>query len=77
MTYQEIVNEIEKLPLREQISLLEVLANLISEKTPQPTGQMDSLKRVQGILKPAPGDPLPTESELMDEYTDYLIRKYT
>jgi hypothetical protein len=77
MTYQEIVTEIEKLPLSEQLSLLEVLLNLIKYKTPQRGQQADSLKRVRGLLKPAPGDPVPTEAELTNDYTNYLIEKYS
>ncbi len=34
------------------------------------------LERVRGMLKPAPGEPMPTDAELSDDYTDYLIEKY-
>lgn len=77
MTYHEIVREVNSLSLDEQLSLLEVLANLIRQKTPRRTQQDDSLKRLRGILKPAPGETLPTKAELTNNYTDYLIEKYS
>jgi hypothetical protein len=76
MIYQELVTEIEKLPLAEQLSLLETLARLISQRTMKPTAPESSLERVRGLLKPAPGQEMPTDVELADDYTDYLLKKY-
>ena len=77
MIYQELVTEIEKLPLTEQLSLLETLARLISRRTVKPTAPENSLQRVRGLLKPAPSQSTPTDTELVDDYTEYLIKKYT
>lgn len=76
MTYQQLVAEIEKLPLPEQLSLLETLARLISRQAVKPTTSVDSLARVRGLLKPPPGSSLPTNEELENDYTDHLLRKY-
>jgi len=76
MTYQELVTEIEKLPLTEQLSLLETLVRFISRRTVKPNTPESSLERVRGLLKPAPGKSMPTNAELADDYTDYLLKKY-
>lgn len=76
MMYQELVTEIEKLPLDEQLSLLETLARFISRRTAKPAAPENSLQRVQGLLKPDPGQAMPTDAELMNDYADYLIEKY-
>ncbi len=77
MTYQDLVTEIENLSLAEQLALMETLARFISRRTFKPAAPENSLERVRGMLKPAPGEPLPTEAELADDYTDYLLKKYT
>lgn len=76
MIYQELVTEIEKLPLDKQLSLLETLARFISRRTYKPAAPENSLQRVRGLLKPAPGQTMPTDAELRDDYTDYLLEKY-
>lgn len=76
MIYQDLVTEIEKLPLEKQLSLMEILARRISYRVVKPTAPANSLERVRGLLKPAPGEAVPTDAELANDYTDYLIRKY-
>ena len=56
MTYQQLVSEIENLPLAEQLSLMETLDRLISRRAAKPHPPASSLERVRGLLKPAPGD---------------------
>lgn len=80
MTYQQLVTEMEKLPLPEQLSLLEVLAGMIGRQVVRPTAVAavangdDSLARVRGMLKPVRGA-MPSDEELEADYTDYLLRK--
>ena len=76
MTYHELVTEIERLPLAEQLSLMETLARLINRRTVKPAAATSSVERVRGLLKPAPGEPMPTDAELADDYTAYLLKKY-
>lgn len=71
MTYQELVAEIEDLTLDEQLSLMRNLIKSINQQMLKPNRPDTSLERVRGILKPA--GPLPTEADLADDYTDYLI----
>ncbi len=76
MIYQEIVTEIENLSLDEQLSLMETLARFISRRTFKRKVPETSLERVRGMLKPVPGEPIPTDTDLADDYIDYLMRKY-
>lgn len=77
MIYQDLVAEIEKLPLAEQLSLMETLARFISHQVVKPTAPTSSLERVRGLLKPVPDEAVPTDAEFADDYTDYLMKKYT
>ena len=76
MTYQELVAEIESLPLAEQRSLIETLDRLVSRRVDSPTDATNSLQRVRGMLKPGPDELMPTDAELEDGYVDHPIRKY-
>ena len=76
MVYQELITEIENLPLAEQLSLMETLARFISRRVVEPTVSGSSLERVRGLLKPTPGELMPTDAGLADDYTAYLLKKY-
>ena len=73
--YEQVVVEVMRLPVEERLRLLEVIAvSLQAEQTAVlPRGVPAS--RVEGILKP--DGPMPTDGELQDDYTRYLIGKYT
>jgi hypothetical protein len=75
MVNQELVAEIEKLSLDEQLSLMEMLVRSISRRARARSVSEDSLQRVRGMLKPDRA--MPTDDELADDYTAYLIKKYT
>lgn len=75
MIYQDLVTEVENLSLDEQLSLMETLARLISRRTSKRTTSKTSLERVRGMLTP-PGESTPTDAELIDDYTNYLMKKY-
>ncbi len=76
MIYQDIDTEVEKLPLAEQLSLMETLSSFISRRTFKRSEPKASLERVRGMLKSAPGEPMPTDDDLLDDYTDCLMKKY-
>lgn len=76
MIYQEIVTEIENLPLDKQLALMETLARAISRRAFKRSAPKTSLEQVRGMLKPAPGEPMPTDDDLLDDYTDYLMKKH-
>jgi hypothetical protein len=68
--------EIERLPLNEQLALLEALTRAL-RKTLTQSGTKEpgrAPKLVRGMLKP--DGPMPTDEELKQDYTDYLIKKY-
>ncbi len=77
MIYQELVTEIEKLPLDKQLSLLETLAKAISRRASKTVLPQTSLEQVRGLLKSNPGEPEATDVDLADNYTDYLLKKYS
>jgi hypothetical protein len=76
MTYHDVAVEIERLPLNEQLALLEVLTRSLRKTLTQSDAKKSgkSLKLVRGMLKP--DGPMPTDEELKEDYTNYLIRKY-
>jgi len=76
MLYQDLVSEIENLSLDKQVSLMEMLFKSIQRRTrPRRTVPApDSLARVRGMLKPT--GPLPSDVELANDYSAYLIQKY-
>jgi hypothetical protein len=76
MISQDLVTKIENLSLDDQLSLMEVLTRLVNRRIAKAITPQNSLERVRGLLKPAPGEPMPTEAELADDYTDYLLKKY-
>lgn len=75
VTYQDIVVAVRQLPNEKRLTLMEELVHLLAaEWQPPRTGEL-SLTRVRGMLKPAEGI-APSDHELRDAYTDYLIEKY-
>lgn len=74
ITYQDIVVAVRQLPNEKRLTLMEELINLMAAEWRPPRTGESSLTRVRGMLKP--GGPLPSERELRDKYTDYLIEKY-
>ncbi|MBE7550782.1 MAG: hypothetical protein HS126_06865 [Anaerolineales bacterium] len=74
MTYQELVSEIKQLPSSEQQDLLQLLITLVTESANQQPLLGSSVMRVRGMLKP--DSPLPTDEDLVEDYTRYLIEKY-
>jgi hypothetical protein len=78
MAYREIVSEAKRLPLGQQLQLVEELLRVMRQtatlharpkrKHTVPFGQF------RGALKP--GGSLPTDGELEDGYTEHLMEKY-
>lgn len=74
MTYEQVVAEAMRLPARERLRLLEVIAASLQTERPAPLPRGVPAERLHGILKP--DGPMPTDEELMDDYVQYLIEKY-
>ncbi len=78
MAYREIVSEAKRLPLHEQLQLVEEILRGMRE-TAKPAARPKRRRvvpfaQLRGALK-AEG-PLPTDAELKDAYTDHLVEKY-
>jgi hypothetical protein len=78
MIYQEIVSEVKRLPLHEQLLLVEELLRSMRQ-TAQPAARPKRRRAIpfsqlRGALKP--NGPLPTDAELKDAYTGHLLEKY-
>lgn len=70
-----LVEEIKQLTVEEQLALLETISRLIRGSLHPKAVTADSVSKLRGILKPE--GVLPTDEELSDAHTDYLIEKYT
>jgi hypothetical protein len=78
MVYREIVSEVKRLPLHEQLLLVEELLRDMRQ-TAQPPARSKRrrivpFKQLRGALKP--DGSLPTDAELRDAYTEHLLEKY-
>lgn len=76
MSTHELLAAINHLPPDERLALLETVVHNLREEMrgrEQQTGV--PVEEVRGILKPE-GE-LPTDDELKDDYTRYLIEKYS
>ena len=78
MVYREILSEAKRLPLGEQLQLVEELLRAMRQTATQPVRpkrrRTIPFKQMRGALK-ADG-PLPTDGELEDAYTGHLVEKY-
>lgn len=75
MTYQELVTEVLQLAPNERWQLLELLLRSLRTEMVVPTPAASSLERVRGMLQP--DGSLPGDEEFRDDYTRYLIEKYS
>ena len=78
MAYQEIVSSAKRLPLHEQFLLVEELLREMRQAAKPPTRRNRTrvipFTRLRGALKP--DGPLPSDAQLQDSYTEYLVEKY-
>jgi hypothetical protein len=74
MTYREIVAEIERLPQAEQQALLLWLVKHARIETRRDRRSGPPASALRGIARPA--GKMPTDEEIRDDYTNYLIEKY-
>lgn len=85
MTYAELAEAVMTLSLEERRRLLEVIARSLREEEARrgrPAAAVcglfnpnrSALEQLRGIARPA--DPLLTDEEIRELYTDYLIEKH-
>ena len=81
MSRQELLAAIEQLPLAERLSLIEAVTRRLREEiestsrgTVELAGESVAVK-LRGAFK-ASGEP-PTDEEMREDYTNYLMEKYS
>lgn len=75
MTYAGIVTEIRHLSLQERLALLSLLTRLLQEELSQAV-RHPTATTLRGVAKPT-HDPLLATDDPRNEYTKYLIKKYS
>lgn len=78
MSYLDIVAEAQRLPLHEQLRLLEELARALQKQLfalPAMPERVAPMSALRGILKPETGE-LPTDAEIRQMIADELINKH-
>jgi len=75
MTREELLSEIERLPLAERVELLEVITRSVREEIQPRARREGTVGRLRGIAKPD-GD-VPSDEELKEDYVSYLTEKYS
>lgn len=78
MFYREIVSEAKRLPLGQQLQLVEELLRTMRQAATLPVRpkrrRVVPFKQLRGALKVE--GLLPTDDELKDAYTEHLMEKY-
>jgi hypothetical protein len=78
MGYREIVSAAKRLPIDEQLQLVEELLRGMRQAAAKPIHrkrqEVKPMSQLRGALKPE--GPLPTDNDLEDEYIRHLIEKY-
>lgn len=75
ITYQDIIVAVRQMPNEKRLTLMEELVHLLAAEWQPPRTGESSLHRVRGMLKPA--GHIPSDRELRDMHTDYLIEKHS
>ncbi|HWS90585.1 MAG TPA: hypothetical protein VN282_26695 [Pyrinomonadaceae bacterium] len=75
MTRQQLLSEIERLPLAERVELLEAITRSVRDelrpraRTPGVVGRLRGIARPEGVT--------PSGGELKEDYVNYLAGKYS
>ena len=75
MTQEELIKEIDQLPLDQQVELLETISRSVREKLQTRQERTSISSRLYGIAKP--DGPMPSDEELKEDYIRYLTEKYS
>ena len=73
MSTQELLIQIQKLPLEERLALLDAITRGVQEEL-RPRKRIP-VEEIRGIARP--DGPMPTDEELKEDYTRYLAEKYS
>jgi hypothetical protein len=75
MTHEELIREILRLPLEQRSELLEAIKRSLQEEMHPQERRRDAVRRLRGIAKP--DGPPPSDEEIKEGYTRYLMEKYS
>lgn len=75
MSTQEILIELQKLPLPERLTVIEQLTRGMRDELQAQQRKSVPVGELRGIAKPV-GAP-PTDEEIKEDYTRYLMEKYS
>lgn len=75
MTREELVDQINQLPLEERKALLDEVSRAVREGIRPREHKESVVELLRGIGKP--DGPLPTDEELKEDYIRYLTEKYS
>ncbi|MDX9992868.1 MAG: hypothetical protein RBS68_12590 [Anaerolineales bacterium] len=77
MLNTNLIHEVDLLSVKERVALMEYLARSVQKELEKPHRKKgSSLNRVLGALREK-GKPAPTDEEVQNMITDYLIEKYS
>ena len=72
--YSEVVSKVKHMSQAEKLALLKVLAASLNPDAPKGK-RKSTLKGLYGALRPKDGH-IPTDDELKQGYSNYLVEKY-
>ena len=75
MTPEELIKEIDQLPLDQQVELLESISRSVQAKLRGREDRIAAFNHLRGIAKP--DGPLPSDEEIKEDYIRYLEEKYS
>ena len=75
MTREQLIKEIRQLPLEQRMELLEVISRSVREEMHPRERRVSAVRRLRGIAKP--DGPPPSDEEIKEDYTRYLMEKYS
>ncbi len=75
MTREEIVKEIQQLPVAEREAMVEEIRRGIREEMHPLEERISIVDQLYGIAKP--DGPMPSDEELKEDYIRYLTEKYS
>lgn len=75
MTHEQLLEEIRKLPLEQRMELLEAISRSVREEMHIRERRVSAARRLRGVAKP--DGPPPSDEEIKEDYTRYLIEKYS
>jgi hypothetical protein len=75
MTHEQLIKEIRQLPLEQRMELLEAISRSVREEMRPRETRESIVRRLRGIAKP--DGPPPSDEEIKEDYTRYLMEKYS